>query len=471
MRQNVIDKGVEAIGEIYSNTGHLYARVEPELVERPDQVADLIIHVNEGDQFRIRRIEFEGNRKTKDKVIRREMSIQEGVVMSTGALRNSLLRLQQMEFFKVDEADPVGIDVDPEESFVDLTIKGEEGDRTELLFGGGFSEIDGLFFQGQFKTRNFLGRGETLGLNAQIGARQDIFDISYQVPWFLDRPQSIGANIFIRRLDYSLLTGQDFVTDSRGGSITYGRNLGLFGSANVTFTRYESDETRSEYTVDGELLQQEIQRDVSMIRLGLSRDRRDSRLQPTVGTRYSVFLDYAGGILGGNTNYIRPRGQFSRHIPLTKERFQTSWAFNVDAGLIEPIDDTDLYFNDRFYLGGESSVRGFRYRSIWTRDPEGNTITDPFGFPLGGTRALQLNTELIFVIKGPFRFIAFVDGGKVFGDDEGFSMDNFRISAGGELQVNVPMLGAPIRFIFSENLSPLPDDRFETFQFSIGPSF
>ncbi len=98
-------------------------------------------------------------------------------------------------------------------------------------------------------------------------------------------------------------------------------------------------------------------------------------------------------------------------------------------------------------------------------------VTDPFGFPLGGTRSLQMNTEFIFVITGPFRFILFADGGKVFGDDESFNIDNFRISAGAELQINVPMLGAPIRFIFSENLSPLPDDRFEAFQFSIGPSF
>lgn len=82
-----------------------------------------------------------------------------------------------------------------------------------------------------------------------------------------------------------------------------------------------------------------------------------------------------------------------------------------------------------------------------------------------------MNSEFIFVITGPFRFILFVDGGKVFGDDESFNLDNFRLSTGAELQINVPMLGAPIRFIFSENVNPLPDDRFETFQFSIGPSF
>ena len=89
-------------------------------------MADLVIHINEGDQFRIRRIEFQGNTKTKDKVIRREMAIQEGMVMSTSALRNSLLRLQQMEFFKVDESDPVAFDIDQEETTVNLVVKGVE---------------------------------------------------------------------------------------------------------------------------------------------------------------------------------------------------------------------------------------------------------------------------------------------------------------------------------------------------------
>jgi outer membrane protein insertion porin family len=471
LRANVIEKGIESIGEVYSNTGHLFSQIEPELVEKPDQVADVIIHIDEGDQFRIRRIEFEGNTKTRDKVIRREMGIQEAMLMNTGALRNSLLRLKQMEFFQVDENDPVSFDIDQEEKTVDLAIKGAEGDRTELLFGGGFSEIDGFFFQGQFKTRNFLGRGETLGASAQIGARQNVVDLSYHVPWFLDRPQSIGANIFARRLDYTLLTGQQFFQDNLGGALTYGRNLGLFCQASMSYSRYDAKEERTDFNLEGDQVSQSIDRTVSMMRFGLSRDRRDSRLQPTVGSRYSVTFDYAGGVLGGTTNFVRPQATVSRYIPISKERMQTVFAVNCVVGLIQPLDDTELFFNDRFYLGGETSVRGFKYRSIWTRDAEGNTVTDEFGFPLGGTRTLQLNAEYIFVVGGPFRIILFGDGGKVFGDDEGFSLDNFRGSAGIEMQVNVPMLGAPLRFIWANNLSPLPDDRFETFQFSIGPSF
>ena len=113
---------------------------------------------------------------------------------------------------------------------------------------------------------------------------------------------------------------------------------------------------------------------------------------------------------------------------MTKGRFRTVLGLNALAGYIEPIGDTPLYFNDRFYLGGENSVRGFKYRSIWVRDSEGNTVTDQSGFPLGGNRSIQLNIEAIFVLKGPFRFLIYTDGGRVYGDDQSFDFENFRIS-------------------------------------------
>ena len=471
LRAKVIDEGIEAVQEIYSNTGHLFAQVEPTMVERENQVADLVIQVNEGDQFRIRRIEFEGNTKTRDKVIRRELGIQEGLVMNTAGLRNSLLRLQQMEIFKVDENDPVEFDIDKETQTVDLTLKGEEGERTELLFGGGFSEVDGLFGQAQFRTRNFLGRGETFGVSAQLGSRQNLFDINYSIPWFLDRPQSLGFNIFKRELDYTLLTGQTFFQDNVGGAITYGRNLGLFGNASVTFSRFDAKERRTEFNLEGDLVEQNLDRTVAMLRFSFVKDRRNARLQPTAGYRYSFLLDYAGGVLGGTTNFVRPQVTASKYFPVKRQGMQTSFAVNSKIGLIEPLEGESLFFNDRFYLGGENSIRGFRYRSIWVRDPDGNSVLDEFGFPLGGDKTFQFNAEMIVVLGGPFRAVLYSDAGKVYADDESLNVTNMRVTAGAELQVNVPILGAPLRFIYAYNVRPLPDDRFETFQFSIGPSF
>jgi len=471
LRSKVIDEGVEAIQEIYSNTGHLFASVTPTTIEREDQVADIVVQITEGDQFRIRRIELEGNTKTRDKVIRRELGIQEGLVMNTSALRNSLLRLQQMEIFQVDENDPVEFDIDKETQTVDLTLRGEEGERTELLFGGGFSEVDGLFGQVSFRTRNFLGRGETFGVSAQLGARQNLFNINYSVPWFLDRPQSIGFNIFKRQLDSTLLTGQTYYQDNFGGAITYGRNLGLFGNASVTFSRYQAEERRTDFNAEGELVDQAVDRTVAMLRFSYVKDRRNARLQPTAGYRYSFIVDYAGGVLGGNTDFVRPQVTASKYFPVKRTGLQTSFAVNTRIGLIEPLEGEPLYFNDRFYLGGENSVRGFEYRSIWVRDPAGDSVLDAFGFPLGGDKTFQFNAEMIVVLGGPFRAILYGDAGKVYADDESLNVTNIRMSTGVELQVNVPILGAPLRFIYAYNIDPLPDDRFETFQFSIGPSF
>jgi outer membrane protein insertion porin family len=471
LRSKVIDEGVEAISEIYSNTGHLFAAVTPTMIEREGQIADLVVQITEGDQFRIRRIELQGNTKTRDKVIRRELGIQEGLVMNTAGLRNSLLRLQQMEIFQVDENDPVTFDIDKESQTVDLTLKGEEGERTELLFGGGFSEVDGLFGQAQFRTRNFMGRGETFGVSAQLGARQNLFDVNYSIPWFLDRPQSIGFNLFKRELDYTLLTGQTFFQDNVGGAFTYGRNLGLFGNASVTFSRFDAKERRTEFTPQGELVEQNLDRTVAMLRFSYVKDRRNARLQPTAGYRYSFVVDYAGGVLGGTTNFVRPQVTAAKYFPVKRTGLQTSFAINTKIGLIEPLEGKPLFFNDRFYLGGENSIRGFQYRAIWVRDPKGNSVLDEFGFPLGGDKTFQLNGEMIVVLGGPFRAVLYSDAGKVFADDESLNLTNIRITAGAELQVNVPILGAPLRFIYAYNVNPLPDDRFETFQFSIGPSF
>jgi len=234
-------------------------------------------------------------------------------------------------------------------------------------------------------------------VSLQSGSRQDIFDVSYHVPWFLDKPQSAGIQLFKRRLDYSLLSGQRVFQDTSGGVLTYGRNLGLFRSLNFAYSFFDTTDRRSSFTIDGDLIDQEFSRTVSLFRVGFSKDRRDSRLQPTVGTRYSASIDYAGGPLGGTTNFYRPQAGYTKYIPVTKTGLQTSFAFNTRVGLIEPFGDTPLTFNDRFYLGGENSVRGFQFRSVWARDDDGNTITDEFGFPLGGERTVQKSGKMFLV--------------------------------------------------------------------------
>jgi len=471
LRSTVVDKGLEAIDEVYKNTGFLFARVDSELTERDGDKADLTIFVDEGDQYRVGRIEIQGNLKTKDKVIRRELGVQEGRILSSGSLRNSILRVRQLEFFKINEDEPVAFDFNSEEKTVDLLLKGEEGSRTELLFGGGFSELDGFFGQLQFRTRNFLGRGETVGVSLQSGSQQDVFDVSYQVPWFLDKPQNLGLQLFSRRLDYELLSNQEFFQDTKGGTATYGRRLTLFTTLSSSYSSFSSTDRRSQLDGQGELVTQEFSREVSSLRLAYGFDKRDSSLTPTRGMRYSFSVDYAGGPLGGNSDFVRPRASFSIFKPLSASRLKTVAAFNVQTGIIENLEGTELYFNDRFYLGGESTLRGHRSRSIWVREKDGTTRVDAQGFPIGGNSFLQLNFEYQFLLGGPFRLLAYFDAANVFGSDQNLALEDLRRTYGMELRVNIQAFGAPLRFIWANNLDPYDDDRFDSFRFSVGAGF
>lgn len=476
LRSKVLDEGVKAVTEAYHNSGYIFARVETEVVERGDNVADLILHIQEDDQFRVGRLTFEGNTKTRDKVLRREFRVQEGYVLNMAALRNSLRKVNQLGYFKLDEDDPVEFaNFDREEKTVDLNIQGEESDRTELQFGGGWSEIDGFFGQFALRTQNFLGRGETLAASVQTGRIRNIFDLSYFIPWFLDKPQSVGVQVFRQDLDFTLLADQRFIQKSRGGVFTYGRSLGFFQNVSLSYTNSELEDSRSFFIFGDDGFEPSepvtFQRELSSLRPVYAFDSRDSRFEPTVGRRFQASVEYAGGVLGGSTNLIRPEVSFSFFRPVGERPVRTVFAINAEGGYVEPFGGQELPFLERYYLGGENSVRGFRFRSIWVREKDGTTRQDEIGFPKGGDKFVQFNVEYHFLMGGPFRAILFVDSGGVFDDDQSIDVSGLRHTAGAELRITLPVFGAPLRFIYAVNLDPLPDDRFENFQFSIGTSF
>ncbi|MBW3671450.1 MAG: outer membrane protein assembly factor BamA, partial [Acidobacteria bacterium] len=160
LRRNAIQSRIELIEELYRRRGYIYAFVDPEYREIEENVVDLHLNVYEGDQFRLGRLEFEGNTVTKDKVLRREIYLDEGDVMDMETFRLSLYKLGQLGYFKLTQ-DPE-FDVNPEEKTVDITVKGKEEGKNDVQFGGGYSERYGFFAQFQFSTRNLLGEGESL---------------------------------------------------------------------------------------------------------------------------------------------------------------------------------------------------------------------------------------------------------------------------------------------------------------------
>jgi outer membrane protein insertion porin family len=490
LRKDVVDEGVEQITEFYNNTGYIFARVDTEVREREDLVADLVVKIDENDQFRVGRIEFSGNTRTQDRVLRRNLRVQEGMVFNSAALKNSLFRINQLEFFKLNEDEPVTLDYKEEDKEVDLVVEGREAERTEVQFGGGYSQVDGFFASAGIRTRNFLGRGETLGLSLQSGRYRNLFDVSYFVPWLFDRPQNVGIQIFRRDLDFDLLADQRFIRNERGGILTYGRSIGLFSSYTFHYSTGEFEDFRSTRFFfgpgpeDEQTFEQEFRFDRNSLSASYNFDSHDSRLEPTVGKRLRATLEYAGGVLGGDSYFWRPSIEMAYTRPLLKKGLRTVGRVNLEAGYIIPFGSTaegterDLFFNDFFFLGGENSIRGFAFRRIWVRDPgTGEIIPDEQGFPQGGDKFFQLNLEHHFLVSGPFRVVLFADAGNVYSEEQNIDLSHLRSSAGIELRITVPLFGAPLRFIYARNLDPLDDvtasqqEQFDSFDFSIGTSF
>ena len=495
LRSDVIDEGVEQIGELYRNSGYIFADVKMEIIERDDLVADLLVTVEENDQFRVGRLEFTGNDRTRDRVLRRQMLLKEGDVFNSGMLRTSLLRLSQLEYYVVNDDDPVEVNYDTDDQQVDLVVKGTETGQTEVQFGGGYSELDGFFVQSALRTRNFLGRGETVGVSIQTGRYRDIFDVSYYMPWVKDRPQNIGIQLFNRDTDFDLLVDQRYRSKEAGGVVSFGRsfrrwelvqlaysNMDIESFQSQTFFFFEDPVERDETMSD--TIEQAFQFNRRSVTATYQYDSHDHRLEPTRGRRLIASLEYAGGPLGGESFFIRPSLTAAFTTPLTRGAWRTVGRANIQLGYIKPFG-TDgagnlrqLFFLDRYLLGGENSLRGYAFRSIWVRDPEtGRTLLDQNGFPQGGNKSVVINLEHHTLVNGPFRVVAFLDAGNVYGDDQDVDFNHMRMSAGIELRVNVPILGAPLRFIYATNLNPLDDlggfdrERFDSFDFSIGTSF
>ncbi|MEO6198062.1 MAG: outer membrane protein assembly factor BamA, partial [Dehalococcoidia bacterium] len=175
IRRKPIQTRIDAFGEAYRMRGYIYAYVNPEYVQREKDIVDVNIEVFEGEQFRLGRLEFQGNTTTKDKVLRREIFLEEGMIMDMETFKQSIYKLGQLGYFKVTENPD--FKVNQPSKTVDITIKGVEEGKNDIQFGGGYSEGGGAFVQAQFATRNFLGEGENFSLGYKRGNRVNFFSL------------------------------------------------------------------------------------------------------------------------------------------------------------------------------------------------------------------------------------------------------------------------------------------------------
>ncbi|NOZ13553.1 MAG: outer membrane protein assembly factor BamA [Acidobacteria bacterium] len=429
------------IEKLYNNSGYLQFYMERILNKEKDHIEDITFRIKENKRFKLHRLEFEGNVVTRDKVLRREFMIPEGSPFGLQTFKDSMLRINQLGFFDVSKSNP-DVKFVPGKDQVDVKIKGEESGVNELNFGGGYSEFAGFFLQSSYTTRNFLGKGEQLTLQGSFGSRITYYNLSFTEPWLFDYPHSFTINLFNSETTY-----YNYSRKSTGFSIGFGFRLKTFLTYSVAYS-FELVDVPGSSLQDNTIFKPVSNRLTSSITQSLNYSTLDNPFMPIKGSKYTLSFLWAGWQLGGdNLKY-----QINvRAAHLFKGYKSTIFLANVRASYQQALEGNTIPYYDRFFIGGESTVRGYDFRRISPVDPATNIA-------IGGTKMFVGNFEWIFPIEHKFQFAVFYDVGGVWLEDESFfsGANSLKRSWGFEARFNLPVFQMPIRLTYGIPLDTIP---------------
>ncbi|MEM7583382.1 MAG: BamA/TamA family outer membrane protein [Acidobacteriota bacterium] len=353
---------------------------------------------------------------------------------------------------------------------VNLIIQGSDPDPWNLDVGGGWNDLDGLYGRIALSTNNLLGRGELLGLKLELGDERELYEVEYRRPFLFGRRQYLGLRLFRDATQRPVAGGADFEQERAGGILSYGRRFGAHHSFDLDLRIADVDQNELAIGPDD----QELTRQASYVHAALRPswvyDRLDSRASPFRGLRLAGTLEWADQALGGDSGLLKPVLGATWFQPVTTGRLRSTLSLRARFGWLGKTSG-EIFPQQRFFLGGEDSVRGFLRNSIAALEDDGSLARDDDGFPIGGDRLAQINLEYHLLLGGPFRLVLFADAGSVVAEGQSFDLDRARTSAGAELRLKLKKMPVPLRLIYAHNLDPLPEDRFKNFSFSFGLSF
>ncbi|WP_207478812.1 outer membrane protein assembly factor BamA [Arenibaculum pallidiluteum] len=448
-----------AVGDLQ----YAFVDIQPRITRnRADQTIDITYEIAEGPRVFVERIDIDGNVRTLDRVVRREMLLVEGDPFNASKLRRSERRIRDLGFFeKVTVTQQQGSQ--PDRSVISVNVT--EQSTGEIEIGGGFSTTDGPLANFGIRERNLLGRGQDLRFNALVSGRTQEFDISFTEPYFLERNLSAGTDLF--RITRDNTDESSYEERSTGAGFRLGYPLTERLRQRLSYTLSQTEITDIPSTASRFIREQEGSRITSAVGQELTYDARDSRLQPTDGYFVRLSNDLAG--LGGDAYFLRTRLAAGFYQPLfAGSVLSILGEIGYIAGLGERVA-----ISDRFFIGGDS-LRGFEPAGIGPRD-----VISENQDALGGNRFGRGSVELSFPIGLPeelgisahtfsdFGTLGDVD---VSGSDEGIRDDEtLRLSAGVGVSWRSPL--GPIRLDFAVPVLKEDYDRSEIFRFSFGTRF
>ncbi|MDA8162369.1 MAG: outer membrane protein assembly factor BamA [Desulfobacteraceae bacterium] len=450
--QEVLRQDILKLSDMYADKGFAYADITPKIVKDPDKkLVNITLVVNKGPKVKFGRIDITGNTNTRDKVIRRELRVDELDYFSASGLKKSKDRLKRLGYFDDVSLDPTkGSSKDT----MNLDVKVKERPTGTFSIGAGYSSVDKVMFMGEISQRNFLGKGETVSFRGTIGAVNNRYSLSFIEPYFLDSQWSLGTQIYNWQIDYS-----DYSQDSTGASVRFGYpltdELKVFTGLTVDNTTLSNVSANASQIIK-DSMNIKTRRAVS---IGLGYDSRNDFYFPTRGWDNSIAVEYAGGPFGGDSAYVKYTGTASYYHPIWKQLVGHA---RLGLGYVTQGSGGKLPIYERFFLGGLDSIRGYKEDYVSPVDP----VT---GERIGGDYMGFGQFEAIFpLIKDMgLNGVTFFDAGNVWSNT--YSLSDLRKSVGFGIRWLSPM--GPLRIEWGYNVDKKPGDSNSNLEFRMGGVF
>lgn len=470
------------LSQYLGNFGYAFANVNPiSQIDEKNKTVSYDFFISTGNKIYVRNINFIGNSRTKDEVLRREMRQFESSWYDESKVSRSKFRLTRLQYFTNVDIDtsqvPGSIDQ------VDLNVSVAERNTGKVMLGAGVSSAEGLMGTFNISQANFAGTGNTVALGISTGSINRTYSLSYTDPYYTDDGVSRGFSIYRRDRNTAKLRGiGTYNTYSYGGGINFGIPLSeqdffTFG-ATVDFTELDlTDRSPALYKdyCSRSLVEGSCNADSVEFNAGIRTDTRDNVLVPTEGILSVYNASVTAPVM--DLQYYKLNASTEWYKPLDKNK-KFTLKLRGSLGYAHEYGDSDSYpFFKNFFMGGVRTVRGYRTSSVGPK--YFNSVAGRW-FTTGGTRSVNLSGELYFPIPGlknnqSFRLSTFVDAGGVFSDNESISVsDQFkqgemRYSYGLGLQWNSPF--GPLQVSIAQPINEDSTDLTQKFQFGMGSSF
>lgn len=448
-----------ALTTLVNDEGYAQALVSPGVDKRKEYpIADVTYRFERGTKFHFGKVEITGNTKTMDRVIRHSLDVSDGRTYTATGLKTSKENLTRSSYFKDVKISTAPSTVPGE---MDAKIEVQEGPTGTLSGGLGYSSIDKIFGVVQLTENNLFGRGWKASLNSQFGARRTTYSLDFRDPHFLDSDFSLLLGVFKTKVKYP-----DFEKDAVGGRVGFGYDFSRFMNGSVSLRMDKTRILALPGSVPAWNVRQEIDKGLQQTRSigwNVTRNTTDKFIDPSKGGVQSASLEFAGGPLGGDSQFVKYFLNAKWFYPVTAS---TVFSWNVLWGHVVPtVGGAEVPLFERFFLGGPYSIRGFRSRELSPTDP--NT-----GEAVGGNKELVGNLEYLFPLVGEvgFKGVLFFDAGNAWAQGSWpFKEQGLWASYGAGIRWYSPM--GPLRFEWGWNLDRPKGQPKRVMEFTIGTAF